>query len=55
MNRHYKPGPLTRVALLAPDFSGAFWPHGWMVYACAGLGAFDVSLIAYIVHGVVAR
>jgi hypothetical protein len=53
--RNFAPGPLTRAAMRAPDFSADFWPTGWMVWACAVVGSFDIGIVAYLAYAVIAR
>jgi hypothetical protein len=31
------------------DQDSEFWPSGWMVWACAMLGAADLSLISLVI------
>lgn len=35
------------------DHSADFWPSGWMVWLCAGLGVLDVSLVVFLIVQVV--
>lgn len=53
--RNFTPGPWARAAMHASDFSSEFWPTGWMVWACAVIGSFDIGIVAYLAHAVISR